>query len=68
MPIEWVRVKDPDTGHEITISAAQAQAVGARELSSRDALTAFGEPIPVKYRTSVDEAAAKKAAASEKGA
>lgn len=60
---EWVRVKDPDTGHEVSITAAQADAVGAKPLD-KPALSPFGAPLPPKTKTTVDEAAA----AAKKGA
>lgn len=57
---EWVRIKDPDTGHEISVSAEQAALAGAKPLDKKDAQTPFGGPAPVKYHTTVDEAAASK--------
>ena len=57
---EWVRVKDPDTGHEITMSAEQANAVGASPSSTKDAVSASGAPRPPKYQTTVNEAAASR--------
>lgn len=59
---EWVRVKDPDTGHEITMSADQANAVGARPVDKKVATSADGAPLPPKYFTTVDAAAARKGA------
>lgn len=61
---EWVRVKDPDTGHEITISTEQARAFNARVIESKDAAGPDGLPLPPKYYRTVDEAAA----VSKKGA
>ena len=55
---EWVRVKDPDTGHEMTISSEQARAFGARVIESKDAAGPDGLPLPPKYHRTVDEAAA----------
>ena len=55
---EWVRVKDPDTGHEITISTEQARAFNARVIESKDAAGTDGLPLPPKYHRTVDEAAA----------
>ena len=59
----WVRVKDPATGHEITVTAEQADAAGVRPLA-KDAASPFGAPLEPKYHTTVDEAATK----NEKGA
>ena len=61
---EWVRVKDPDSGHEITLSTEQARAFGARIIESKDAAGPDGLPLPPKYHRTVDEAAA----VSKKGA
>ena len=55
---EWVRVKDPDTGHEITISTEQARAFNARVIESKDAAGPDGLPLQPKYHRTVDEAAA----------
>lgn len=57
---EWVRVKDPDTGHEITMSTEQANAVGASPVDTKNATTASGDPRPPKYHTTVAEAAASR--------
>ena len=54
---EWVRVKDPDTGHEISMSTDQARAFGARPIESKDATGPDGMPLPPKYHRTVDEAA-----------
>ena len=59
---EWVRVKDPDTGHEITISTEQARAFNARVIESKDAAGPDGLPLPPKYHTTIDAAAARKGA------
>lgn len=55
---EWVRVKDPDTGHEITISTEQARAFNAWVIEYKDATGPDGMPLPPKYHRTVDEAAA----------
>ena len=55
---EWVRDKDPDTGHEITITSEQARAINARVIESKDAAGPDGMPLPPKYHRTVDEAAA----------
>ena len=53
-----MQVKDPDTGHEITISTEQARAFNARVIESKDAAGPDGLPLPPKYHRTVDEAAA----------
>ena len=55
---EWVRVNDPDPGHEITISTEPARAFTARVVESKDAAGPDGLPLPPKYHRTVDEAAA----------
>lgn len=60
---EWVRVKDPATGHEITVTAEQAALAGVQPLK-KEAVTPHGEPRQVTYSRTVDEAAA----AARKGA
>lgn len=67
MPQQWVRVKDPVTGHEFSVSPEQADMAGVQPID-KQAATAFGEQAATKYKTSVDEQAAKKADAASKGA
>lgn len=45
---EFVRVKDPDTGHEFTTSAAFAERVGLTPLSGKDTVDVDGKPLPPK--------------------
>lgn len=59
MPIEWVRVKDPDTGHEITMSVEQARLVDAKPVD-KPAVGPDGNPLPPKPSVSVSDAAAAK--------
>ena len=63
--VEFVRVKDPDTGHEVTMSVEQATLVDAKPLEKKNATTADGSPLEPKYHTTVDAAAS---AAASKGA
>lgn len=50
---EYVRVKDPVSGHEYSYTPAQVAATGLSESDQIDKapLAASGEPAPVKYRT-----------------
>ena len=61
---EWVRVKDPATGHEVTVTAEQAEMAGVRPLDKKEALTPHGEPRRAVYKRDIEEAAA----AAKKGA
>ena len=46
---EWVRVRQPETGHHITLSRVAADAAGLSPLK-QDAVNANGDPRPPKYR------------------
>lgn len=61
---EYVRVKQAETGHELSVPRAHLDAVpdGAYTVLDKDATGAGGEPLPPKYKTSV----ATKAAESKK--
>lgn len=60
---KWVRVKDPVTGHEISVSEEQANIVSVKPLP-KPATAAHGGPRPVTYqRTLVEAAAAAKVGA-----
>ena len=54
---EWVRVKDPVTGHEFSVSAEQANAVGAKPIN-KEATDGTGNPRPVLLHRTIEEAAA----------
>lgn len=45
---EWVRVRQPETGHHITLTAEQAKAADLTPLK-QDAVDANGNPLPPKY-------------------
>jgi len=45
---EFVRVKDPDTGHEYTTTTKRAERAGLRVLD-KDAVDAFGAPLAAKH-------------------
>lgn len=47
---EYVRVKDPDTGHEYTTGAQHAKNAGLT-VTSKDPVDRFGRPLPAKYHT-----------------
>lgn len=57
---EYVRVKQAETGHEISITAERAEALGLTPLKDKDAVDSTGAPLPPKYKTTVDQAAAAK--------
>lgn len=52
----YVRVKDKQTGHEMSLPEGTFDE-GAVTVLKKDATDPGGEPLPVKYRTTVDEAA-----------
>lgn len=63
---EYLRVKQIDTGHELSVTRAMydfapdAYAV----LDKKPATNRAGNPLPAKHKTTVRKAAAKKAAAT----
>ena len=46
--IEYVRVKDPISGHEYTTSSADAKNSGLTVLEKKDAVDQIGRPLPAK--------------------
>ena len=69
---EFVRVRDKETGHHVSITRDQfdREADAWQELK-QDATDAGGDPLPPKYKTTVADSAtvkqAAKPATSEKG-
>lgn len=63
---EYVRVKQKDTGHEVTILRSMYDfAPDAYSLLDKPATNAGGDVLPAKFKTTVaTEAAAKKKAGS----
>ena len=62
---DYVRVKQTETGHELTISQSMYDfAPDAYEVLDKPATDSGNNPIPAKYKTSVASAAAKKATTS----
>jgi hypothetical protein len=61
---EYVRVRDKDTGHHLTVLRSQfdRRPEAFVELK-QDATYADGTPLPVKHKTTVSNEAAKKTAA-----
>lgn len=64
---EYVRVRQAGTGHELTVPLAHFDATedGAYKRLDKDAVDAAGDPLPPKYHTTVDDAAANKTTASK---
>lgn len=56
---EYVRVKDPSTGHEHTVTTLQAEAFGCQVIN-KPAVDDWGNPLPAKPSVTVAEAAAAK--------
>ena len=59
----WVRVKDPATGHHLTVTQRQAEMFGGVVLKDHAAVDELGRPLPPKYNNRV---AAGPAAAEQK--
>lgn len=59
---DFVRVKQAETGHELTVPREHFEAVpkDAYVLLDKPAVDAAGTPLPAKHRTSVSHEAAKK--------
>lgn len=64
---EYVRVKDKQTGHEFSLPDGTFDTDSVTVLK-KDAVDPGGDPLPVKHKTTVAEAAGNKsgAAASQK--
>lgn len=61
---EYVRVRDKDTGHHLTILRSQlARRSDAYVELKQDATYSDGTPLPPKHKTTVSTEAAKKTAA-----
>lgn len=56
---EYVRIRDKQTGHQFSIPAHRFDA-DRHAKTGRDAVDERGEPLPVKYQTTVNQAADKK--------
>lgn len=66
---EYVRVKQKETGHELSVPVAHLEAYpdGYAEVK-KDAVDAAGDPLPPKYKTSVSTEAAKSNTSGQKAA
>lgn len=62
---DYIRVRDKDTGHEYTIREHRMQGEAHTRLD-KPALGAGGEPLPPKYKTTVNKAAEEKSGAAKK--
>lgn len=58
MATKFVRVKDPDTGHEVTVTEAFATAFKLDALD-KPAVDANGRPLPGKPKTELPKSAPK---------
>jgi hypothetical protein len=56
MATEFVRVKDPDTGHEVTVPRRFAEANNLDVLKDKDAVDSNGRPLPGKPRVELPKA------------
>ena len=57
MVSEYVRVKDPATGHHMTVTARQAAQFGGQVLKDHAAVDEMGRPLPPKYNQTARPAA-----------
>lgn len=56
----YVRVKDKSTRHEMSLMEGTFDEDAVTILDDKDAIDSGGEPLPVKYHTDVNTAAANK--------
>jgi hypothetical protein len=54
---EFIRVRQIETGHELSVPKSHADAGDGYEVLDKPAVDSAGGPLPPKYRTTVDEAA-----------
>lgn len=62
MPDNFVRVKDPDTGHEFTTGREAAEILGLTILADKPAVDVSGRPLPAKPNETVAAIVARKSA------
>jgi hypothetical protein len=55
---EFVRVKDPETKHEATVSRKYAEAYGLEILADKDAVDSVGRPLVGKAHVDLPKAKA----------
>lgn len=60
----WVRIRQPETGHHVTIPRAVFDATPGLTELKQDALDPNGDPLPPKYRT--DKGSARGEATADK--
>lgn len=51
---EYLRIRDPDTGHHLTVTREQFEAFGGVILN-RPALDSVGNPLPPKYNSKLGQ-------------
>lgn len=64
---ELVRVKDPTTGHQYTTDRRAAEKRNLTILTGKDAVDAFGKPLPAKHHTPTKKAESKPADTPKEG-
>lgn len=66
---DYLRVKQSDTGHELTVSRSMYDfAPDSYSVLDKPATDAGGNPLPPKHKTSVSTEAAKKATTGRQAA
>lgn len=61
---DWVRIRQPETGHHITIPRSVFETEQGLTELKQDAVDGNGDPLPPKYRT--DKGSARSEANAEK--
>lgn len=61
---EFVRVKQKETGHELSVPTSHAEASDGYSIVDKPAVDSAGRPLPPKYREQVDKIARRKRSAA----
>ncbi|MCR1785303.1 hypothetical protein KVF89_22375 [Nocardioides carbamazepini] len=54
---EYIRVRQIETGHQLSVPKSHAEATGGYEVLDKPAIDSAGRPLPPKYFTTLDPAA-----------
>ncbi|KAB2807987.1 hypothetical protein F9L07_25290 [Pimelobacter simplex] len=55
---EFIRVRQIETGHQLSVPRSHAEATGGYEPLNKPAVDAAGDPLPPKYHTTLNPAGA----------
>ncbi|WP_436702406.1 hypothetical protein [Nocardioides sp. BYT-33-1] len=56
---EYIRVRQVETGHELSVPRSHAETTGGYEVLDELAVDSAGRPLPPKYRTGLAETVAR---------